>query len=107
MTNVDDAKIHIYQDRGVSERWRVDREQEDAAPIMTFLAIPEEGSAYPVDTSRVLPGVTPVLFEVALQAAALQTDGEKARSRLRRLLITHGALAVRRATRGEGTSLQP
>ena len=107
MTNVDDAKIHIYQDRGVSERWRVDREQEDAAPIMTFLAIPEEGSAYPVDTSRVLPGVTPDLFEVALQAAALQTDGEKARSRLRRLLITHGALAVRRATRGEGTSLQP
>lgn len=92
VTHVDAHKLRVYQDRGVPEYWEVDRAWMDAAPTVRFISLASPGAPRPLDASNLLPGVTPTLFQDALQSAAREFDGQAAVEVVRDAMVRHGAI---------------
>ena len=92
VTHVDADKLKIYQDRGVPEYWQVDRGKDGPTQTVRFVSLPQMGAPEKLLISKMLPGVTPELFEEALQSAAHRLDGLDALAATRGIMEAHGAI---------------
>ncbi len=93
MTHLDQKKIDAYRDRRVAEYWEVEREQEDATPMVRIVSLSASSAPTPMTASGLLPGVTPALFEQALRAASREVDTQAILAAVKETMQEHGAIA--------------
>ena len=107
VTHVDREKLAVYQDRDVPEYWQLDRDKEGRTQDIRFVALPEENDPEPLQTSRVLPGVTPALFAAAFGAVARQLDNLDTLWALQKTMREFGAISTPPDTQTKAATPRP